>query len=242
MNKFYPRRDFSIPSSALKGALTSVRADPPPSDALFWQMWSECESIAEAVLSTDYFTGINKGNLDPNAYGTLMVQDAYYCFKGRDDYSAAATHALDDTLREFMLAKVASYDSYNEYYHQTWHIREAHGVMPGEAIQEYADYEAYVAGNLTSPYICCVMLPCEYLWTWVANQLDPTTPAESLYCFWIDSNSGEPFGAYQMANMLESYRQQTDEKQAIEIFTKAMNFELNVFKSATKTEQLWEKK
>lgn len=231
--ELYRKRNFAIPVAKLTGVLKGVTAEPPPEDALFWQMWNNCLDIANDVLNTDYFKGIKQGNLDPNAYGSLMVQDAYYCFKGRDDYSAAATHALDEACKEFLNKKVESYDNYNEYYHQTWHIREAYGVIPGKEIDGYASYEAYVAGNLISPYLFCVMLPCEYLWNWVANQLAPVTPKESLYYFWIEGNGGTPDGAYQMANMLEQYRSSVDESQANDIFRTAMEYELEVFKSAT---------
>ncbi|MFV0581621.1 MAG: hypothetical protein ACK5N4_06205 [Parabacteroides gordonii] len=229
----YHKRDFAIPVTKLTGLLKGLTVDPPSKDALFWQMWNNCRDIADKVLNTDYFNGIQAGNLDPNAYGSLMVQDAFYCFKGRDDYSAAATHALDESCKEFLTKKAESYDNYNVVYHKDWHIREAYGVLPGPEIDGYANYEAYVAGNLESPYVFCVMLPCEYLWNWVANQLDPRTPKESLYRFWIDNNGGIPNGAYQMANMLEQYRSFVDEAKANEIFRRAMEYELEVFKSAT---------
>lgn len=243
MYELYRKRDFSIPVAKLTGVLKHLSDTPePPADALFWKMWSNCQDIAQKVLDTDYFKGIKNGNLDPNAYGSLMVQDAFYCFKGRDDYSAAATHAFDDTCYDFLMKKVQSYDDYNGYYHDTWHIREAQSVIPGPEIQNYADYEAYVAGNLISPYVFCVMLPCEYLWNWVANTLNNDTPPESLYRFWIINNGGTPNGAYQMANMLERYRKNIDEEQAYEIFRKAMNFELEVFLSSTIIKQsLWQK-
>ena len=171
-------------------------------------MWQECEPIARQVLETAYFKGILNNDLDPNAYGALMVQDAYYCFKAQDAYAAAATHPLDDACGDFLQGKYTSYEEYNAYYHETWHVREASGVIPGDEIKEYAAYEAFVAGNLDSPYLFSVMLPCEYLWNWIANELDKTAPKDGLYYFWIEGNGGTPDGAYQMANMLESYRRQ----------------------------------
>lgn len=233
MYGFYKKRDFSIRRNFLTGTLRSLTVDPPGSDSLFVKMWKNSEDIAQQVLDTKYFKGIQKGDLDPNAYGSLMVQDAYYCFKGRDDYSAAAAHAFDGDCHDFLMGKVESYDSYNEYYHTTWHIREAQSVIPGKAIAEYAEYESYVAGNLISPYLFCVMLPCEYLWNWIANRLSKDTPQNSLYYFWIEGNGGTPNGAYQMANILERYRSSLDESKANEIFRKAMTHELNVFSSAT---------
>jgi thiaminase/transcriptional activator TenA len=237
MYELYRKRDFAVPVSKLhtlsqRRDITALNGEPPK-DALFWKMWNANIDIAGKVLNTGYFTGIRNGNLNPVAFGSLMVLDAYYCMKGRDDYSAAATHAPDETCREFCMGKVESYDDYNQYYHRTWHIREADSVIPENEIKEYADHEAFVAGNLDTPYLLCAMLPCEYLWTWIANQLDPDVPESSLYRFWVDGNAGTPEGAYQMGNLLESYRREIDEKQAMDIYAKSMNCELSVFTAAT---------
>ena len=245
MTKWYPRRDFSIktPLSFKKRHCKSLQ-DPPPANALFWEMWKECEDIANAVLETDYFKGILNNNLDPNAYGSLMVQDAYYCFEALDSYVTAATHPYDNDCAEFLAKKKESYAEYNETYHKIWHVRDSNGVLPGQEILDYANYEAYVAGNLKTPYLFAVMLPCEYLWTWVANQLNPIANPDGLYYFWIGGNAGVPNGAYQMANMLEAYRNEIDENQAKKIFRTAMEHELKVFTSATilKLSELWQKK
>lgn len=92
MNKWYIRRDFSVAAERLGRRGQFLSSDAPPPDALFWEMWQECEPIARQVLETAYFKGILNNDLDPNAYGALMVQDAYYCFKAQDAYAAAATH------------------------------------------------------------------------------------------------------------------------------------------------------
>lgn len=234
INKWYIPRNFAIPDNLLTGRLKSLAInEPPPETALFWKMWNQNLEIAQKVLNTDYFKGILNNSLDPNAYGSLMVQDAYYCFEGQDAYAVAATHAFDAECQTFMEKKVQSYKSYNEYYHQTWHVREASGVIPGKDIKEYAAYESHVASQELSPYMMCVMLPCEFLWSWVANELIKKANPKGLYYFWIEMNAGIPNGAYQMANLLEKYRSQIDEKKAMDIFTTAMNFELKVFTSST---------
>ena len=244
MNKWYIRRDFSVAAAKMGKRGIALSSDEPPADALFWEMWNECEDIARQVLDTDYFRGIRNNNLDPNAYGSLMVQDAYYCFEAENAYAAAASHPLDDVCSDFLKGKCASYEEYNLYYHGPWHIRDASGVIPDDPIKSYADYEAHVAGHLDSPYLFCVMLPSEYLWNWIANQLLPTASPDGLYYFWIEGNGGTPDGAYQMANMLENYRTQTDEEQAKEIFHTAMRHELEVFSTATQlnTNVLWLRK
>ncbi|MBO5156346.1 MAG: hypothetical protein J6C05_04350 [Prevotella sp.] len=231
---WYKKRSFAIPTMRLGKMALSALADEPAEDSLFKEMWNECKSIAQDVLATDYFKGILNNNLDPNAYGSLMVQDAYYCFKAQDSYAAAATHAMDEDCEKFMQAKFDSYAEYNKYYHNPWCVREASGVIPGNAIKTYADYEAYVAQHLDSPYVFAVMLPCEYLWNWVANELAKTADPKGLYYFWIEGNGGKPEGAYQMAAMLERYRNRIDEAKAKEIFRTAMEHEKEVFTCATK--------
>lgn len=238
ISKWYKPRNFAIPAGYPLRANVRQTLDvaPPPPDALFWKMWNDSIEIAEKVLATDYFKGILHNDLDPNAYGSLMVQDAYYCFEGRDDYAIAATHAYDDTLEEVMNAKAASYDEYNLYYHDTWHIKEAYGVIPDVPIHDYAAYERHIASHEETPYVLCVMLPCEYLWTWVANRLKPDADPAGLYYFWIEQNGGTPTGAYQMANLLERYRSVIDEEKASAVFIHAMMYEHLVFESATKLE------
>lgn len=239
---FYLRRDFSIPLTGLKSrGLMSLDAEPGP-DSLFYKLWNSCADIAKRVLGTDYFQGIKNSNLDPNAYGILMVLDAYYCMKAEGSYMAAVAKAEDETLKNFLQGKLESYQRYNVTYHDLWHIREPNSVSPSNGIKEYAEYEAYVAGSLESWYLFVVMLPCEYLWNWVANQLDPEVPTDGLYRFWIDGNGGTPTGAYQMADMLEDYRNRVDEDKAMEIFKTAMNHELRIFTEATQTNNLWQRK
>lgn len=227
---WYKRRNFAVP--VLRMGEMSLSAEPAEK-SLFKEMWDECVNIAQEVLCTDYFKGILNNTLDPNAYGSLMVQDAYYCFKAQASYAAAATHAVDEDCGRFLQAKFDSYGEYNEYYHNPWCIREASGVIPGKAIREYSEYEEYVAQHLDSPYVFAVMLPCEYLWNWVANELAKTASPDGLYYFWIKGNGGTPEGAYQMANMLEKYRDRIDDTKAKEIFRTAMNHEKKVFTNAT---------
>lgn len=244
IDKWFVKRDFSIPNKLLQGPLLKALQAKPFEKTLFWDMWTECQDIAQAVLKTDYFQGIAANNLHPKAFGSLMVQDAYYCISAQNSYAAAATHAMDEQCRNFILGKCESYKEYNESYHTLWHIRDMDGVIPGPEIKDYAAYESYVAGNLDSPYLFCVMLPCEYLWTWVANTLKKSASSDGLYYFWIEENEGSANGAIQMANMLENYREKIDISQAKGIFRKAMENEYKVFNASTliNNNLLWQKK
>lgn len=90
MMKWYQKRDFSIKVPlSFQMKLGKLQQRDASASTLFQEMWDECEDIAKAVLETDYFKGILNNNLDPNAYGSLMVQDAYYCFKAQNSYTIA---------------------------------------------------------------------------------------------------------------------------------------------------------
>ena len=80
------------------------------------------------------------GDLDPNNYGQLVVQDAYYCFNGQNDYVTGATCADNDDWKVFYNKKADKYAEYNNTYHDNWHIHDIESVTPGDAIKEYAQY------------------------------------------------------------------------------------------------------
>ena len=82
------------------------------------------------------------------------------------------------------------------------------------------------------------MIPCEYLWAWLARQL-PTPSPSNLYAAWINENN-DPTGAYKMGNYLDTYMAANpgvvDQQDAISIYAAAMNYELQNFADATSTE------
>lgn len=207
--------------------------EPPAPDSLFWEFWNDCQDIANQILESDYFQGIKTGTLNPNVYGSLMVQDAYYCYNGIADYREASTHPLDEKCKTFLLEKIDVYEKYNRNFRDNWRLQNADSVTPCAAIKEYVEQTRLVTKNLTSPYVFTVMIPCEYLWPWVAAQLDPVTPKDSLYRSWVDAYKKYPADAYRTANMLESYRNKIDKAEAKAIFRRAMESELKIFKSAT---------
>lgn len=242
-----PRRNFYIDPSKLSSKLRAIIQKPQPVattdvelvQPLFSRLVcnAEAKNIMNQVLETDYFKGIKEGNLSPNDYGCLYVEDAYYCFKGADDYfSAAASSSQYAELSEFLILKGESYKEYNTYYNCPWHIREAYSVLPGQAIQDYADYEAYVAGSLDSIYTLVVMLPCEYLWWWLASQLNDDVSSDNVYRCWVDSNyAAEPSGANQMGVVINNFYDAglIDYDTALDIYLTALKHELQVFTNAT---------
>lgn len=213
----------------------NISTDPPSPDSLFWKMWNECESIAYDAFNTDFIQGIGKGTLDPIKYGAFYVSDGFYCFNGRDCYGAAVCRADDKGLHDFLKGKYESYVSFDNDFSKTWHIREASGIIPIDVCKEYSNYETTITSHEDVIYTIALMLPCEYLWPWLASQL-PSPQSSNVYAKWITENS-DLQNAYAMGNYLEQYRAdhpgEIDDNRAIEIYRQAMTFEYRNFAAAT---------
>ena len=205
---------------------------PPPPDSLFWKMWNACTGIANKALNTGFIQGIKSGTLDPVTYGGFNVSDAYYCFHGAQDYLAAAQRASDPALKAFLLRKYNSYDKYNKTFPKVWHIRDAEGIVPSEVCKQYSEFESKVASHQDPVYMIIVMLPCEYLWAWLGEQLSPPVMG-NLYAPWITGNN-DPDGAYAMGNFLVDYQKENhvDEALATQLYTQAMTYEYQNFNTA----------
>jgi len=226
-----PRR-ISLSEELMK---LNLSTEEPPPDSLFWKMWNSCTEIANEALETPFIQGIKLGNLDPIKYGGFNVSDAYYCFNGAQDYLEAESATEDETLRAFLLEKYNSYQKYNEEFPKVWHIRDARGVVPIDVCKNYSEFESNVASHEEPIYCIVVMIPCEYLWYWLANQLAPPGQG-NLYAQWITEND-DPTGAYALGNFLNDYQKahpgEIDEEKAIQIYTQAMTYEKENFRAAT---------
>ncbi|TDQ23894.1 TenA family transcriptional regulator [Tenacibaculum caenipelagi] len=205
---------------------------PPPTDTLFWKMWNACQDIANETLNTQFIQEIKSGTLNPVHYGGFNISDAYYCFKGAQDYLNAMDRASNPTLKAFLHKKYNSYQKYNDTFPKTWRIKDAEGIIPSEVCKLYSKFESMVASHQDPIYALIVMIPCEYLWAWLAAQLSPTS-SKNLYAPWITGNN-DPNGAYAMGNFLEEYQKENpvDEKLATQLYTQAITYEYQNFNTA----------
>jgi thiaminase/transcriptional activator TenA len=209
-----------------------LSTSPPPPNSLFWKMWNASENIAQQALNTGFIQGIKTGTLNPVTYGAFNISDAYYCFHGAADYLTAANKATHPVLEAFLLKKHKSYQQYNDTFPKTWRIKDASGIVPTEVCQQYSQFESGTASHEHPIYMLVVMLPCEYLWAWLAGQLSPPTQG-NLYASWITGND-DPKGAYAMGNFLNDYAKENplDEDLALKLYTQAMTYEFRNFKTA----------
>ena len=219
----------------------NLNTNPPPPDALFWKMWKAGgQWIAQQALTTGFLQGIKNGNLDPTQYGAFNVSDIYYCFNGASDYGVASHRTTNIVLQDYLLKKQQSYNEYNQSACITWNLTGPQSIKPTPTALNYSNFETSVAngtakeGNVTDPiFALIVMLPCEYLWAWLASQLAPPAP-NNIYGSWITSNN-YPDGAYAMGNFLQDYIQSNPIKEdlATVIYLTAMEYEYSNFYTAT---------
>ncbi|WP_428622132.1 hypothetical protein, partial [Sedimenticola sp.] len=188
-----------------------LNTNPPSPDSLFWKMWNAGGSgIAKKALDTGFLQGIKDGNLDPIKFGAFNVSDIYYCFSGAKDYGKAAERTADPVLSDYLLNKQGSYNKYNKSACATWSLTGPQSVSPTPTAIKYSAFERSVAkgtakeGDVEDPIFTLIaMLPCEFLWAWLAEQLAPPLHG-NIYANWITSNA-YPTGAYAMGNFLQDY-------------------------------------
>jgi thiaminase/transcriptional activator TenA len=220
----------------------NLSRNPPAPGSLFFRMWNANRQIAEQSLATGFLQGIKEGNLKPTTYGAFTVSDIYYCSHGAADYGSAASRATDPILRDYLVQKQFTYDHYNHALCATWSLSGPQSVVPTSTALKYSTFERSVAngtanqGRVHDPiYALIVMIPCEYLWAWLAAELAPPSPG-NLYADWITANS-DPAGAFAMGNFLETYISQRpiDERLASEMYGTAMQYEYRNFTAATES-------
>jgi thiaminase/transcriptional activator TenA len=204
----------------------------PPEDSLFWTLWNQNLETANKALNTDFIQGIKNGTLDPVTYGGFNVSDAYYCFHGADDYQTAVAKADSPGLKAFLQKKYEGYEKYNATFPEIWHIKDADGIVPSEVCKAYSEFESSVAQQQDAIYTLIAMIPCEYLWAWLGEQLSPAAD-NNLYKPWIDGNN-DPSGAYAMGNFIDAYQKTLpiDEELATFVYTQAIKFEYQNFETA----------
>lgn len=226
-------RGIKLTEALIKKHQLSI--EPPPPESLFWKLWNSSKSIAEDVMKTDLTQGLKNGNLDPVKFGTFNVSDAYYCFKQSDCFELAEQRAENPVLKAFLGQKVEGYVEYNKLFHKTWFLKDASSIIPPSICTEYSDFEMKISSQEDPIYTLILMLPCEYLWPWISEEMLPVE-AGNIYENWIKGNL-IPEISYTVGNFLDLYLKNNpdsiDEDKAIEIYKKAMEYEYRYFLSAT---------
>jgi len=222
----------------------SLNVDPPPATSFFQRAWDKNESVAKATLNTPFMQGIAKDNLFPVAYGTMTVKDAHYCYHGATSFEIAriraeSFHKAETALIKLLTDLTASYKEYNDYFRDPWHILMPDTIIPTTVSQGYVNHERRVANYEHPIYTLVAMLPCYYLWFWMADSLWKHRD-NPLYGFWIKGNHSSR-SAYTIGNFIDKWQKDKkpfDEKTAFNIYEKSMRFEQKMFEEEHSAAQL----
>lgn len=209
----------------------------PSEDSICWQLWLNAQNIAQEAWNSDFIQGIAHGTLDPAKYGQYTVQDCAYCFNGTADYKAMEQRANEMKLPEmaaFAKARWASYESYYESEAKSWHVKSPEALQVSQAAAQYIQSEHYAATKLHPVYGLIAMIPCDLLWPWLAEKMDPQIKQSGLYSFWVTENLGFG-GAYRLCNFIDdwfAHNQEVYNKELAEyVFNSSMYGEANFFRS-----------
>ncbi|XP_062518210.1 uncharacterized protein LOC134193393 isoform X2 [Corticium candelabrum] len=196
------------------------------------KLFSESMDLARKALDTQFIQGIKAGTLDPTVYGGYTVQDAAYVYNGADLFvklnKEAAEQGLCD-LANFAQHEAKSWGSFAQQMLKNWHISEPSAVALNIAAKDYQKFKEDVFESSPPYYMIIALLPCNRLWAWLAKTLEPFATESNLYAFWITGNISTND---HWDNFVNHHASKFDYKEALEVFRKGMEHEVDFFQSA----------
>ena len=190
--------------------------------------------IRDAAKESKFIQGMASGNLDPDNYGGYMVQDAAYCFNAVEvfDYAAKRMQLLGKP--EFSLlyrVQSESYKKCNLEFVKTWRLKDAESVVMGPAADTYVGYESALSRR-DPKYLAIAMLPCTFLWPWIAGKLIDSVDKNNPYYRWFDNNKPDPNYTSRLARFVDNFFVPEDKEKSLAIFHEGMINELIFFRDA----------
>lgn len=161
----------------------------PDKNSFLGKAFQKYVDEANESFNTKYVQGIKNGNLNPNDYGKFIVEDSYYCMHGVKTLEIAYNNAKNFPEVQEMLGKVR--DAYKDYtdkvFIEQWHILKEDSVSVRVHLRQYTDFERYVAEKRHPILTLVTLLPCYYLWSWLAWKMYDKVE-NNIYGSWITEN------------------------------------------------------
>ncbi len=207
----------------------------PKEDGFLMRVFNKNISAAQKAYDSVFIDGIKHGSLAPERYGSVNILDAYYCYEAASSIWTACSKAIhkDNGLYELLSKLYNGYAEYNQVFNEQWHVTAAKNVSPTPCFREYAEHEKRVANNEDAVYMLVALLPCYYLWYWIAHNINQDKCLHpGLYQPWVDRIDDEPDSAYLIDDFINNWQQKGksfDESKAFDIFQTSINCEVKVF-------------
>lgn len=181
---------FKLNTSKIESGLSrESKIFTPDENSFLGKAFQKYINYAEESFNTKYIQGIRNGNLNPDDYGKFIVEDSYYCMHGVKTLEIAYNRAGNFPEVQETLGMVR--DAYKNYsdkvFVEQWHILSENSVSVNLYLRQYSDFERHVAEEKHPILTLVTLLPCYYLWSWLALKMSDKI-SNNIYGEWITEN------------------------------------------------------
>ncbi|MFW6135921.1 MAG: thiaminase II [Chloroflexota bacterium] len=163
------------------------------------QLWDGIAPIYQAILEHPFVTGLTDGSLSEDRFQFYAIQDAHYLRDFAKSLAAAAAKAPRDEWTEFfsehardtLVVERALHDSFFTGWDLTPEQVYATPVAP--TTLAYTSYLLRVAHGASFEEAVAALLPCDWIYIEVGEQLLKEGSPNSLYRSWIEFYASEEF-------------------------------------------------
>lgn len=207
------------------------------------QIWARClqSNLPQTVLSTKFTKGLKHGTLSVDSYARFFLQDIPYLHCGSKLWSKTARVTREQQkleIAEYCETRSKRWAEYASYYATKWSVK-CDGIVIGDAMQAYIEYEEYVVNKYGAEYIFVAFHACHKLWCYIATSVKSsqqhvqTSDSANLYQFWIDANLSDK-SAVRNEQWLDRLHHQNkiDAELAFEIISNCLKLEINFIKDS----------
>ena len=195
-------------------------------------LWESNQEIAILCLKSKFVQGLKNGNLPKNIFQEYVAQDYFFLESFARAYGLAVSKSKDKKsikVLSKLLLGVSEELILHETYAKGWDIDLTNNYIK-PATRNYTDFLHEVSNKQSSVEIMFAMTPCMRLYSWIGKSLSNMV-LNNPYKEWIITYSDENFDnlARSLENIIDSSKEAYDMNQAIYLYNRAMELELEFF-------------
>jgi thiaminase/transcriptional activator TenA len=165
------------------------------------ELWQGISGIYGAILAHPFLTGLTDGTLPADAFAFYVVQDALYLQKYAEALAAVASRAPASATTEMFARHAAGIVTVERALHDSLlgdlgiDLAAIDSAEPAPTCLAYTSYLlASIRGGSYAEGVGAV-LPCYWIYWEVGKELLRRGSPDPRYQRWIDTYSGDEFGA-----------------------------------------------
>ncbi|KAH7296003.1 hypothetical protein KP509_26G003500 [Ceratopteris richardii] len=195
-------------------------------------LWNQSSDLLDLARQTVFIKGVRDGILDPDFYGTYMLQDGWYCREVGGIWREVSTsnrEGVDSEIKNFAAESGVKYERYGNAIYDRWNAIE---IKAGKDIMKYVDS---IKTSVTeyAPNILISTYACVKLWPVLTGELDNVVKEGNPYKVWVDANQSSGKTEKAQAHLINSHKGFHREN-ALDMFRIAMQNEIDFFNGGGK--------